>query len=287
MKLPPVAHARAESVEEAVSLLSDARGGARVLAGGQSLVPLMAFRQVRPDLLVDVNEIAPLGRHSLDDPSAGLVIGANCRQVLLEHWSPPTAWRAFPQAVRQIGNYVTRLRGTAVGSITHADPAGELPLLFVLFGGELSVRSAHGERTISSSDFYFGPHETALSPVELVTEVRFHAPPRGAVSGFAELNERTAVASVGIALGFSDGVCDWCRIALGGVAPTPIRAPDAEAILCGSRVEPGAVQEAARTAAAASAPRSDTHGSARFRRALVQALVERVARGLAVTATTE
>lgn len=276
MKAAPFDYVRAESVEHAATLLRDGEGDARILAGGQSLLALMAFRQARPRMLIDVNEVPGLDHHSLKEDGSDVTIGATCRQEVLERWLPrDRKWAAVPSAVRLAGNYVTRLRGTVGGSIAHADPAAELPLVFLLLDGELTARSASGERTISGTDFFVGPHETALAHDEVLTAIRLMAPPDGAVTAFHELTERVAVASAAVGLAVGESGCSWCRIALGGVGPTPIRAEEAERILLESGAEPPALEKAAAAAAAACTPVSDSHGPASFRRAVVEALVRR------------
>lgn len=275
MKPAPFRCERAASLEHAAELLGKT-SGAKVLAGGQSLLPLMAFRQMRPELLVDINHVTGLAGHVLPEQSqADLTVGATTRQDVLSRWQPiDPAWLAVPQAARAVGNYVTRLRGTVAGSIAHADPAAELPAIFLLFDGELRAYSSSGERTLDGAAMFAGPHETQLRTDEVITEVRLASPPAGAISGFREVGERSAIAGVGVLLGVEEDRCTCCRIAMCGVASTPVRAREAEQLLGGSRVSEQQFDRAARAAAAAAMPRSDCHASARFRRALVEALVK-------------
>jgi CO/xanthine dehydrogenase FAD-binding subunit len=251
------------------------RSGATVLAGGQSLVAEMAFRRARPALLADIGGIEELAGHAFpDDAASDLVLGATCRQEVLARWRPADPrWSAIPQAAGAIGNYVIRMRGTVGGSIAHADPAAELPAIFLLFDGQLSARSTSGQRVLESSEVFTGPQRTTLAKDELITELRLKGPPYGAVTAFRELSERVAVAGAGVGVGAQDGHCAWCRIALCGVAETPIRATQAERRLLGSALGSEDVEEAAWLAAAACSPISDTHGSADFRRSLAATLV--------------
>lgn len=271
MKPSAFRYERPESLQEAIELLAT---GGTVLAGGQSIVAQMAFRKTRPTLLVDVNDIGELARHLLPNgDSDSLVLGATCRQRTLAAWKPADPrWAAVPQAARAIGNHVVRTRGTVGGSIAHGDPAGELPTMSLLFDGELTVCSATGERVVASAHFFTGPHETTLSRGELIRQVRFSPPPPGAITSFRELNERAAVAGVGVGLAATERRCTWSRIVMCGVASTPMRATAAEQRLLGSRLEAADVEEAARLAAESCNPPTDSHGSANFRRALVAAL---------------
>jgi CO/xanthine dehydrogenase FAD-binding subunit len=263
-------------VDEALDLLADAGGDARVLAGGQSLLVVMAFRRARPSLLVDINDIPGLDRRSQPGQDEPITLGATTRQRVLAAWpdSDPR-WRAISQGTAYVGNYATRNRGTVAGSIAYADPAAELPMLFLLLDGELEARSTAGTRALNGSDFFQGPFETALRADELITEVRFPAPPPGCVTAFHEVSERAAIAGVAVGLGRVEGRCHWCRVGLCGVSPTPVRALEAEHILLGSQLDESVVDEAGRAAAAACSPQSDSHGSARFRRGLVRALTRR------------
>jgi carbon-monoxide dehydrogenase medium subunit len=276
VKPPPFEYVQAESIAGAIDALSDAGSEAAVLAGGQSLLALMNLRRARPRVLVDINRVAAIDHCSPPADGAEMVIGATCRQCMLERFAPAdTRWAALSESVSHIGNYVTRVRGTVGGSIAYGDPAAELPVVAVLFGGEVVAESAGGQRRIPIESFFRGRFETALAPGELLTEMRLHAPPPGAVTGFAEVSERIAIASAAVGIAVANGVCTWARIALGSVDATPVRAFEAERILIGSDLGTGAAEEAARAAAAGCSPASDPRGSARFRSALVETLAKR------------
>jgi CO/xanthine dehydrogenase FAD-binding subunit len=279
VKPPPFAYARAESPEEAVSLLAEAGDDAKVIAGGQSLVPLLNFRLARPSVLVDVNPLADLDYLQVGGNGAGLVVGALCRHVTLERSSELTGpWQAVAEAVPMIGHYPIRARGTVGGSIAHADPSAELPLLCLAFDAEVDALGPQGRRTIAASDLFRGPFSTALARDELLVEIRFPTPPAGACTVFEEFSERAgdfALASVCAGAVVEDGRCTWARIALGGVGPTPLRATAAEQALVGSAVDDAAVAEAVELAAAGCDPRGDFHGSSEFRKELVAELTAR------------
>lgn len=279
MKPPRFGYTRAGSPEEAVALLSGAGEDAKLLAGGQSLVPLLNFRLARPSVLIDVNPLAELDFLRVGENGAGLVVGALCRQSALERSTELTGpWQAVTEAVPMIGHYPTRARGTVGGSIAHADPSAELPVLCLAFDAEIDALGPQGRRTIAASDFFRGPFSTALTPDEMLVEVRFPGPPAGARTVFEEFSERAgdfALASVCVGILVEDGLCTWARVALGGVAPTPLRATAAEQALAGSDLGDGAVAEAAGLAAGACDPRSDFHGTGEFRKELVQELTFR------------
>ena len=270
MKPPPFAYTRAESAEQAVSLLAEAGEDAKVIAGGQSLVPLLNFRLARPSVLVDVNPLSELDYIRVGGNGDGLAVGALCRHLSLErNGELGGPWKAVAEAVPLIGHYPIRVRGTVGGSIAHADPAAELPVIALAYDGDLEVLGPHGRRTIPAGEFFRGPFMTALAPDELLVEVRLAAPPSSARSAFEEFSERAgdfALASVCTVLG--DG---WARIALGGVGPTPLRAIAAEeALLAGA--EPA---EVGALAARDCDPGGDFHASAEFRKELVAELTRR------------
>jgi carbon-monoxide dehydrogenase medium subunit/6-hydroxypseudooxynicotine dehydrogenase subunit alpha len=266
VKPPPFAYARAESAEEAVSLLAEHGDDAKVIAGGQSLVPLLNFRLARPSVLVDVTPIAELDYVRNGD---GLAVGALCRHAELERLDAIGAWQALAEAVPLIGHYPIRARGTAGGSVAHADPSAELPLLCAAYDAEIDALGPQGKRTIEAAQFFRGTFATALRPDELLLEVRFPAPPAGTRSAFEEFSERAgdfALASVCAVVG--DGSA---RLALGGVGPTPLRATEAERVLA----QGAPAGEVAELAARECDPAGDFHASAEFRRELVAELTRR------------
>jgi carbon-monoxide dehydrogenase medium subunit/6-hydroxypseudooxynicotine dehydrogenase subunit alpha len=277
VKPPPFEYTRAASLKDALDQLA-VGDDVRVLAGGQSLVPLMNFRLARPARLVDINALDELNFVRLE-PDGGLVLGALLRHAALGRRPELTGpWNALSEAAPLIGHYPIRVRGTAGGSIAHADPAAELPAVCEALDAEMVALSRRGRRVISAREFFTGPFATALAADELLIEVVFPAPPVGAVSVFDEFSERAgdfALAAVCAAVRVESGKCDWARLALGGVGPTPLRATVAEGVLVGSALDAHAIEQAAAAAAAACEPRYDFHGSARFRFDLVHALTRR------------
>jgi CO/xanthine dehydrogenase FAD-binding subunit len=254
MKPAPFAYVRAESVDEAVAALAEGGGDAKVLAGGQSLVPALSMRVVRPAVLVDINRVRDLGNVASENGS--LVVGATVRQAdprLLEH---PLLAEALPH----VGHAVTRNRGTVCGSIAHADAAAELPLCLVLLGGSVRARSARGEREIAAEDFFVTHYTTALEPDELVVETRWPLPADGWGFGFGELAQRHGDYALCLAGAAARG--DELRVAVGSVVDRPtLLKVDAE--------RPG------ESAAAQVEPWGNVHASAPYLKQLVGVLVDR------------
>lgn len=280
MKLPAFAYRRADSVDEALAALAEHGGDAKVLAGGQSLVPVLAFRLVRPALLVDVNGIDGLSAVERED--GGLRIGALVRHAALER-APELdgPWRALREAAAYVGHYPVRVRGTFGGSIAHADPAAELAVVATTFDASVVVRSAGGARSIGAGDLFVAPFTTTVAPDELVVGVELPAPPAGTVAAFEEFAPRSgdfALASACVAVALEGGRVSWSRIGLGSVAATPLRAPEAESLLVGSDGGEDAIEAAAAAAAAGCDPGSDAQGDAGYRRHLVGVLVGRALR---------
>jgi len=281
MKPPEFEYEAARSVEEAVELLHARGEEAKILAGGQSLVPLMNFRLTRPGLLIDINGIAALDY--IRDADSGVRIGALTRHRMVE--ISPIVQKKCPilsEGAKQIGHLAIRNRGTFGGSLVHADPAAELPMLCVALDASFKLRGRQGERTISAKDFFVTYLTTTLRPDELLVEVNIPGQPAGIGWGFHELCRRPgdfAIAAVSALLTVDKkGNCAEARIAMGGVGPTPIRASEAEAILKGQTLSEQAFAEAGQKAAAAADPGSDVHASAEFRRYLVGVLTKRALR---------
>ena len=286
MKPPPFAYEAPATVDEAVALLGGA-DGARVLAGGQSLVPLMNAHLERPSALVDVNRIAELAEL---DAGGGVTVGAVVRADRLARDGAVRARLAvLADAAARVGHQAVRNRGTVGGNLAFADPGNNLPVVAVALDAELVVRSTAGERTIAAADFFRGAHGTALQPGDLLCAVRFPGLPEGAGSAYYEVSRRSrgwglagAAAAVWLA---ADGTVAGARIALGGVTDVPRRMSAAEASLAGA--EPGDAAFAAAGAAArdaVGAARSDMHATADYRRRLAAVVVARALRAASARA---
>ena len=275
MKPAAFAYDDPRTLAEALDLLALHGDGAKVLAGGQSLIPLLNFRLARPDRLVDVNRVDGLGR--LERRGGALRIGALTRAATLER-SPLVGvrWPLLAEAVRLVGHRQIRTRGTVGGSVAHADPSAELPAALAALDARFHVRSRGGARTLASADFFVTHLTTALAPEELLVGIEVPPLPPRAGTAFVEharVHGDFAVAGVAAVVAFSeDGTCERAAITLAAAAPTPIRVPEAEAALLGTRLAPADAGAAAeRAAAAVDVPRAERP----YRSALVAALVRR------------
>jgi CO/xanthine dehydrogenase FAD-binding subunit len=292
MKLSPFALTRPESLDHALDVLGEVGADAKPIAGGQSLIPLMAFRLAAPSHLVDVSDLRETRYIRLGE--TGLVVGGTTRHAELEAAAAELAphWQAFADALPLIGHLPIRTRGTVGGSIAHADPTAELPLLACTFDAVIVAQSRDSRRELPASEFFKGTMTTALDPTELVVEIRFPVPPRGTVSAFEEFSERAgdfALASVCVAAAREEGgVCTWIRVGLGAVASTPVRSPAAEAAYLGSRLDSTASDAACAALAQEIRPRGGLHVPAEYRAELTAVLLRRaVARIYAQSASAD
>jgi CO/xanthine dehydrogenase FAD-binding subunit len=278
MKPAPFEYFAPASVEEALGLLQEHGEEAKVLAGGQSLVPMMNFRLVRPACLIDINRIG--GLSYISEQGGELRIGAMTRQRALEESAVLRERNGLlVEAARLIGHPATRSRGTVGGSIVHADPTAELPVALAALDGSIEVAGPAGSRTIGWRDLFLSYFTTTLEPGEICTEVRFPVLPPQAGWAFVEFTRRHGdFAMVGVAaileLG-ADGRCSRARLALGGAAPTPLRAEAAEGFLQGKELSETVLAEAGRIAAEQVEAESDLHASAEYRRHLAAVMTRR------------
>ena len=266
----------ADSVEMAVASLAQA-GDAKIIAGGQSLVPMLNFRLLRPSVLVDINRIPNLAYVRED---GGVVrIGALTRHHQLE--TSPVIARHFPvltEAMAHVAHLAIRNRGTIGGSLSHADPAAELPMMALLLDAELRVVSASGARAVAARDFFRDALSVDLAEDEIVTEVVLPKLPPNTGWGFAEVARRSgdfALAAVAVTLTLSDGKIAQARIAMTGVAPTARRVTEAERLLIGQRLDDSVDSDVIEAVRAATEPPTDLHASAEYRRHLVGVLAGR------------
>ena len=278
MKPPPFDYLAPASVEEALALLGDLGEGARALAGGQSLVPLLNFRLVRPRHLVDLNGLTELAGIREDDGQ--LVIGAMTRQRAVERSALVRArCPLLAEAMPQIGHVQIRNQGTIGGSLAHADPAAELPAVVAALDGELVLRSARGQRVVKPEQFFVTYFTTAAGPAELLVEVRLPVIPPRTGSAFMEVSRRHGdFALVGVAATVTvdeAGVCTGSALALTGVGRTPVVAREAARALVGVKPTAEAVDDVGRRVADAVRPDSDLHASSEYRKHLAGVLTRR------------
>lgn len=268
----------ARSTAEAIDLLQRYDGEARLLAGGQSLVPLLNMRIMRPSAVVDISRIPDLNQISADGDT--VTMGGLVRHSELEF--SPTVHERLPllaQAVRHVGDRQVRNRGTLAGSLAHGDPAGELPVAATALGATVTVAGPAGTRHVPVADFYAGPYTTVLASDEMITEVTFPAVPgtHGAFAEYARRHGDFAVVMVAAAaVPGPDGTWSSVQLALGGVSDRPLPARAASGLLAGSRLTPADMAAAAAACVAVADPASDVRASAEYRRHLLPIFVERV-----------
>ena len=278
MKPAAFEYRRATTVEDAVNQLTELGDEAKLLAGGQSLVPMMNFRLVRPTALVDVAGIPDL-QYLEPHNGRGLKIGALTPHRWVEEMEDPELLEGFSilkRAARWVGHYPIRTLGTFGGSIAHGDPSAEWCMLAALLDAEIVTIGPEGERVRAASDFFHGFFMTALEPDEMIVEVRFsQSAPNAALQEFARRAGDYAIVAAAVTLDVDDGMCRSARVVLGGVADVPLRVSEAERVLEGAEIGREAIEEAGREAAKVVDPPSDVQGTAEYRRDLSAVMVRR------------
>ncbi|MFY9998275.1 MAG: xanthine dehydrogenase family protein subunit M [Trebonia sp.] len=277
MKLPYVEYEAPTTMAEAVDLLAEHQDEASVLAGGQSLIPLMALRLARPAVLIDINGLSELSLVAVED--GRVTIGAMTREYVAE--DSATIGDTVPllaAALPLIGHEAIRSRGTIGGSLAHADPAAELPAVARALDAEFVVRGRAGERVVPAADWFEGYLATSRRPDEILAEVRFPAAGPGTGVAFLEVARRHgdfAIVGLAVSLTLADGVISDARLAFAGVSDVPVRAAEAEDLLIGQRPSAELFAEAARVATAALDPPADLNGSPEYRKQIAATLVRR------------
>jgi len=269
MKPPRFDYYAPNKIEEALSLLDQYGDDAKILAGGQSLMPLLNMRLSRPNVLIDINKIKELA-YIDETADGGLRIGALARQSTAERL-PVVSSRnpLLAAAIPYIGHFQIRNRGTIVGSLAHADPSAELPAIASVMGAEFVLSSSNGQRVVKADDFFVTYFTTAQEPTELLTEVRFPCWPTDASWGFEEVARRHGdFALAGVAAVVqqdASGICTHASITVFGVSDTPVRARKAEGALPGNKIDSSALKEVERLVSEELEPDSDIHASAEYR----------------------
>ena len=284
MKPAPFIRYVPKTIEEALAILAEvAPQDGRVLAGGQSLVPIMAFRMARPAHLVDINEVKGLDKLAVE--GSKLVIGARVRHAAFhKNVVDGPLGKLLTYVVRHIAHYPIRMRGTFCGSLAHADPASEWCLVAATLGGEIIAKNKRGERVIQAANFFEGIMSTSLAEDELLAEARLPLLAADAKFGFYEFNRRAgdfAMAAALVTYRVAGGKIADARVGVGGAEDRPRRIPEAEAALNGKAPGDGAFRAAAEAAAKAVDPLEDVQTSGEYRRDLVRAVVRRALEGAA------
>jgi carbon-monoxide dehydrogenase medium subunit len=283
MKLPPFEYACPTTIPEAVALLASHDGEAKPLAGGQSLVPMLAFRVASPSLLVDLRKLDELRQIKI--AADGVTLGAMVRwREILDDERLRTAHPLLVAAVEHVAHYQIRNRGTAGGSIAHADPAAEMPGIAVTCEAKINVIGKSGPRVIDAANFFEGPLMTALKPDEIITEIRLPAWPAQRRFGFQEFARRRGDFAMAAAMLFYDeegGKVRNAHVGAIGIADRPLRLHAVEQVLNGSTIDEATIAKAEAAASASVDPHDDIHASGAYRKALIGVMVERALRAAA------
>ncbi|MDT7948560.1 MAG: xanthine dehydrogenase family protein subunit M [Thermoflexus hugenholtzii] len=281
----PFEYVAPSTLDQAIRLLQQHGPDARLLAGGQSLIPMMRFRLANPRVLIDLHRIP--GLDFLEEAQGVLRIGAMVRHRTVER--APLIQQRYPllaDAARVIADPIVRNRGTLGGSIAHADPAGDWGAALLAAKAEVVITGPRGrrirQRAMPLEEFFVGPFMTALEPGEIVTEIRVPAPGPREAGAYLKIERKVgdfAVVAVGVQIALdADGICRKAGIGLCAVGPTSLRAQEAEEWLVGKRLDEAVIARAGELAAAASQPNSDTRGPAEYKRDMVRVLTIRALR---------
>ncbi|MEO8202304.1 MAG: FAD binding domain-containing protein [Betaproteobacteria bacterium] len=278
MKLPPFEYAAPATLAEAIALLAAGDGNAKALSGGQSFLPVLAFRLASPSLIVDLRKVPGLGRIDID--ANGVRLGAKVRwRDIGDDERLRTAHPLLQAAIAHVAHYQIRNRGTVGGSLAHADPAAEMPGIAVACDAQLVLAGPKGTRTVPAAEFFTGALSTVLASDELITEVHLPAWPATRRWAFEEFALRRGdFALAGVAVHYdpdAEGRVTNAHIGVIGACTRPHRIAAAEAVLNGKRPDAAQILAAASAAAEAVDPPGDLHASADYRRALVATLLER------------
>jgi carbon-monoxide dehydrogenase medium subunit len=277
MKPAPFDYIAATSVDMAAAALADGGDDAKIIAGGQSLVPLLNFRLLRPSILIDINRIESLA--FISETATDIRVGALTRHYQLE--TSPVIARHLPVlscAMTHVAHLAIRNRGTIGGSLAHGDPAAELPMMALLLDAELHIGSVAAARITAARDFFLDALTVDLNAGEIVTEIALPKLPPQTGWGFAEVSRRRgdfALAAAAATLAVAAGAIVEARIALSGIGRTAVRAATAESLLVGHALEPPLVSQAIEAVRAAIEPDTDLHASADYRRHLAGVLTGR------------
>jgi aerobic carbon-monoxide dehydrogenase medium subunit len=266
-----------KTLDEALQLLKERGDDAKVMAGGQSLIPLLKLRFAQPALIVDIGRVP--GLDGIKKQDGHVTIGALVRHVDVERSKELAGWLPIMgEAVHWIADPLVRNRGTVVGSVCHADPQGDWGSVMLALGADIVARSASGERVIHAADFFTGPFTTALKPDEVATEIRIPIPAGAAGGAYNKLERKVgdfATVAVAVQVELKDGKVGKAGIGMTSVGATNLKATAAEKALAGKDPTDSAIAEAAKLAASAAEPKADIRGSVEYKRDLVRVFVQR------------
>ena len=277
MKPAPFDFVRPNTVSEVVEVLSASGGDGKILAGGQSLMPMINFRLVKPSILVDINGIPSLSQ--IKSEGARMRLGATVRHYMTA--TDPLIEEQIPilhEAMHHVAHLTVRNRGTFCGSVCHADPAAEMPMMTLLLNGQVTAHSVRGEREIAASDFFTGSLMNSLEQDEFVTSIEIDTLPADTGWAFEEFARRHgdfALACVATTMRMRDGLASDVRFAMMGVGETPLRLGSVEALIEGREITPHLLAEVAELLNDTLQPNTDRHASADYRRHLSGALARR------------
>src|ERR1700722_2950388 len=284
MKLPPFEYACPTSVSEAVALLASHDGEAKPLAGGQSLVPMMAFRVAQPSLVVDLRKLVELRQIKISED--GVTLGATVRwREILDDQRLRTAQPLLVAAIEHVAHYHIRNRGTCGGRSAVAVPAAEMPGVVVTCDAKIAVMGKAGARVIDAANFFEGPLMTALKPDEIITEIRLPAWRAKRRFGFQEFARRRGDFALAAAMLFYDedgGKAGNAHVGAIGIADRPLRLPAVEQVLNGNKIDETIIAKAEAAASASVEPADDIHAGGAYRKALIGVMVERALKSAAV-----
>ena len=268
------------TLDEAIALMAKLGDGAKILAGGQSLLPAMRFRLASPEALIDINRLRDLAY--VEERGDHLAIGALTREHQLEE--SPLLAGSYPlllDTAKVVADPLVRNRATVGGNLAHADPANDHPATMLAYDATIVARGPKGTRTIAIDDFFVGLFENSLQAGEVLTEIRIPKPPPGSGGAYLKLERKVgdyAVAAVAVQLQLADGVVRRVRIGLTNVGPVPRRAENAEAALGGKAPTDDVVEAAGHAAAAECDPSADLRGEVDYKRDMVRVLTKRAVR---------
>ena len=269
---------RAHDLDHACELLSSSGEDAKVLAGGQTLIPMLNFRLARPKVLIDISNI--LDRNQVTDEAEGVRVRATSVQRFVE--KSPSVQARLPllhYAIQHIAHFQIRNKGTLGGSIVNADPASELPAMTLAFDAKLEIKSKRGVRTIPADEFFLSYYTTSIAADEVLASVLFTEPPKRSGWGFYEVARRSGdyalAGSTAVITLDGAGKCTRARVALFGVAPTPVRAADTENLLIGHVYSAALIKEASRKVQTVVDPEADVHVTVDYRRSVAEVLTAR------------